>query len=215
MTVFIFANGDLPNIHDQPVELADASLIIAADGGAQHLLALGARPDIVVGDMDSLEVGQRAVLEESGATFMEHPASKDETDLELALLFAVSRYDDPIRVYAGIGGRLDQTIANILLLMHPQLRHRDIRFLTEYQQIWLVHEETEIRGRPGDTVSLIPLGGDVTVSRTSGLRWPLCEEVLSIGPARGLSNLMDADKATVAVLSGYLLCVHTRQEWGR
>ncbi len=108
---------------------------------------------------------------------MAYEAAKDQTDLELALLYAARNYEEEILVFGGLGGRLDQMFANILLLMHPELRGRNISFKTRYQRIWLIAGEATIEGESGDTVSLIPLGGDVRVAATEGLHaagcWPL------------------------------------------
>lgn len=215
MAVLIFANGDLESSDWARSHLANARAVIAADGGAGHILAAGFHPDVLVGDMDSLDGEQLDKLESLGTELIRHPEAKDATDLELALLFALARYGEPIRVLAGLGGRLDQLLANLLLLLHPALRGRDVRFLTPYQELWLVQERTEVRGEPGDTVSLIPLGGDVHVEETTGLAWPLHDEILTVGPARGISNEMTAGRATIVVASGHLLCVHTSHQWRR
>lgn len=215
MTVFVLANGDLESLEWARTQLSGSGAIIAADGGAAHALAAGLWPDTVIGDMDSLSSADRSRLDAHGAEVILHPEAKDETDLELALLHAAATYDEPIRVLAGLGGRLDQWLANILLLLHPALRGRDVRFLAPYQQLWLAGSSTEVHGTPGDTVSLIPLGGDVHVLETTGLAWSLRDEVLRVGPARGISNEMTGPRATVTVASGDLLCVHTKQEWGR
>lgn len=215
MPVLIFANGDMERTAWVTAHLQGATAIVAADGGARHLAALNVRPEIVIGDLDSFPVERRAEYEAAGTQFIEYPRAKDETDLELALLYVVVHYQEEIVILGGIGGRLDQTLANVLLLMHPQLRDRNIRFLTEHQQIWLVQGQTRIEGKAGDTVSLIPLGGDVHVLSTSGLQWRLYDETLSFGPARGLSNVMVEDVAEVQIASGHLLCVHTAQIWQR
>ena len=221
--ILIFANGDLERGSGwlQPY-LDGALLTIAADGGARHMLDLGVRAGVVIGDLDSLPAGVAAKWEAAGTRFLRHPAAKDETDLELALLYAREQYDVPVRVIAGLGGRLDQIFANVLLLMHPMLRNRDIRFVTAHQELWIAGAtrargpvEVEIVGEAGDTVSLIPLGGDARIVATSGLHWPLRDETLSFGPARGLSNVLLDDRARVRIGEGYLLLVHTEQGWQR
>ncbi len=215
MAVFVFANGDIEDDEWMKPLLRDATAVLAANGGTNHLFRLERRPDVVVGDMDSLREEVRGWLAETDVSLITHPIAKDETDLELALLYAVAHYDAPIWVVGGFGGRLDQTLANILLLAHPQLLGRPIQFVTEHERAWLVAGKTRIDGEIGDTVSLIPLGGAVQVAQTSGLRWPLQNEVLAFGPARGVSNVLTAVTATVTLHSGTLLCIHTRQAWRR
>jgi len=215
MTVLLFANGDLEEIEWIRPYLTVATAVIAADGGTKHLWRLGHLPDVVVGDMDSLPQQVRQWLAAASVPLSVAPVIKDETDLELALLHAATHYKEDILIFAAFGGRLDQTLANILLLAHPALAAYRIELLTPYERAWLVTAETEIRGQIGDTVSLIPLGGEVLVRQTTGLQWPLIDEILAFGPARGVSNTMTSPVATVSIESGTLLCLHVRQEWQR
>ncbi|MFO7531157.1 MAG: hypothetical protein R6W93_01760, partial [Candidatus Limnocylindrales bacterium] len=64
----------------------DRALLIAADGGAAHVLAAGLVPDVVVGDFDSLADADRARLEELGVELRVAPRDKDQSDMELCLL---------------------------------------------------------------------------------------------------------------------------------
>jgi thiamine pyrophosphokinase len=67
-------------------------------------------------------------------------------------------------------------------------------------------------GRAGDHVSLLPLDPRVEGVRTVGLRFPLLDEDLLLGPARGLSNELIADRARVTTGRGRLVVVHTDRE---
>lgn len=215
VTVLIFANGDIPEVEWIRPYLSAASFVIAADGGSRHLLLLDHPPDVLIGDLDSLPAEAQAWRETNGRKLVIYPHDKNETDLELALLYAVHHFADDIQIFGALGGRLDQTLANIMLLAHPALAERRAELVTENQQAWLVTEWTEVEGQIGDLISLIPIGGDVLVKETIGLRWPLSNEVLSVGLARGVSNEMIASLATIAIAYGTLLCIHTRREWTR
>lgn len=214
MTTLVFANGDVKGLSWIRPQLVEANAVIAADGGARHLWRLGHLPDVVIGDMDSLSREVRDWLERGQVSMLVHPHLKDETDLELALLHA-AQIDDDIVIIGGFGGRFDQTLANIMLLAHPALHSRHIELRTQYERAWLVRDYGEVHGEVGDTISLIPLGGDVLVEHTHGLQWPLHDELLAFGPARGVSNVLIAPLATIQIASGLLLCLHTRQAWGR
>ena len=222
--VLVFANGELAAGDWVWATLARAEVVIAADGGLRHLLALARRPDVLIGDLDSLPPGIVAeTAPEVAGAIVRYPREKDETDLELALLYAVDRYPEAeVIILGGTGGRLDHLLANVLILAHPRLRGRPIRFLDDRQSAWLVAADaapgaagapgaTTIAGAPGDIVSLLPLGGPAHVTATSGLRWPLRDEWLAFGPARGVSNEMTAETATVRLDQGALLCVHIQQ----
>jgi thiamine pyrophosphokinase len=147
-------------------------------------------------------------LAESEAEMIRYDSLKDETDLELALLYA-QKLREEILLFGMLGGRLDHMLANVLLLAYPALAESSIMLVEEYERAWLVADHMEFKGQVGDMVSLIPLGGDVLVKKTSGLRWPLIDSVLSFGLARGVSNVMTAVTASVTVDSGKLLCIHS------
>lgn len=212
MRALVFANGDLndgPAVQAALIAAEDA-LIVAADGGARLALACGLTPALVIGDLDSLSVDETAMLRDRGAAIERVPAEKDETDLELALLEAARRGARPIILIGAAGGRLDHMLANIYLLAMPELRGRDVRAVSERQTLWLIGPgEHALDGEPGDTISLIPLGGDARGVRTEGLRYPLRDEALRFGPARGVSNVIAAAGARVALVAGKLVVVHT------
>jgi thiamine pyrophosphokinase len=203
----IFANGPVSDLPVAGAALRPGDLLIAADGGLRHYQALGLRPHVVVGDLDSLAPGEHAALAAAGIQVERHPARKDETDLELALRFALARGASDILVFGALGGRWDQTLANLLLLAHPGFRRVRLRLLDGLQQIYLVQSEALIEGQPGDTVSLIALGGDATGVTTTGLDYPLHHGTLPFGSTLGISNMLVGSRATVTIAQGLLACV--------
>jgi thiamine pyrophosphokinase len=188
----------------------EGDLIVGADGGAAQALAHGLSPDVVIGDMDSLPAAARARLEEGGARFVVHPRAKDETDLELALTYTVAQGAREIIILGALGGRLDHTVANVLLLALPQLEGVGVRIVEGDEETLLLRggETTALNGQVGDLVSLLPLGGDVRGVTTSGLAWALQGDTLRFGRSRGVSNEMIAPVARVKVEDGCLLVVH-------
>lgn len=210
MRAVIFANGLLPDPAAARRLLRPGDLVIAADGGAAHARDAGVIPQVVIGDLDSLSPDLQAELEAAGTHLLHHSPAKDETDLELALLHAVEQGAREIVVLAALGGRLDHTLANLLLLALPALAHTEVQIVDRNQTAFLVREQATIRGQPGDVVSLIPLGGDARGVTAEGLQWTLHDEVLHFGPARGVSNLLLGREAWVHVREGLLLCVVTR-----
>jgi len=194
----------------QPDDDSTHVRLICADGGARIALALGLTPEVVVGDLDSLDETAQVWLKAMGCRFVVYPAAKDWTDLELALRLAAQEGAAEIIILGALGGRLDQELANILLLLLPELRHVPTRIVDERQEAFVMRDEAEIVGQPGDVVSLIPLGGDVEGIVTEGLLYPLRDEPLLSGPARGVSNVLTGPVARVTLRSGALLIVHAR-----
>ncbi len=211
-TTIILANGQLsePDVIRRHLADLDTGPVIAADGGSVHAEALGLALDAVIGDMDSIPGSLREKLEAQGTTFNQSPSHKDETDLELALLYAIDQGAQSIVILGALGGRLDMSIANIMLLTHPRLITVHIELWVGNQTVWLIRPPgQELTGEPGDTLSLIPLGGDAQGVSTHRLAYPLVDETLVFGPARGVSNVFEGHTARVDLRKGLLLAVHT------
>ena len=213
MRAIIIANGPAPK---RPVlfRLQEGDWIISADGGAATALRWGWMPHTVIGDLDSLPQEVRPRLEAAGCQFVTFPERKDWTDLELALRHAVEGGATEIVILGARGGRLDQTLANLLLLSRPEWAEVDIRVLDGQQEAFVIRHQGTISGQVGDTVSLIALTPQVTGITTSGLEWPLRDGTLTFGSTLGISNVLTEPVAQVRVRDGVLLVVHRRQEAG-
>ena len=212
MHVLLFANGELN--HGTMVQRCLArtaqARVICADGGALHAGALGLRPHTIIGDLDSLTTQQVQGFAAAGAVIERHPPDKDETDLELALLHCAEIGAESVAILGGLGGRFDQTLANILLLTHPAFSALDLTVVDGEQTICLLRPGTHaIHGELGDTISLIPLSASAAGITTEYLKYTLEGDTLQLGPARGISNVMLRPRATVRFSHGLLLLVHT------
>jgi thiamine pyrophosphokinase len=207
--IVIFANGDLPNPKRLLPTLAAAKWIIAADGGLHHLEKLGIPPHLLIGDLDSVTTEQVAWAQTHGCQIDRYPPAKNETDLELALLAAVKHGAGQILVAAALGGRLDQTLGNLSLLRLPELREVDVRFDDGHEEVLLIREQVTLHGTSGETVSLLPLWGEVNGVTTRALLYPLHAETLYPERTRGISNVMTSNEAGVSITHGELLCIHT------
>ena len=209
--IIIFANGELPDIEKAHVLLRTEDYIICADGGTHHALALGLRPDLIVGDMDSIDKDEFKKLQQADIEIDLHPRDKDETDMELALHRALEEKPDSILVIGALGGRLDQTFGNLSLLSDPSLAALDVRVDDGVEEILFCRKQVEVRGRSGDIVSLIPWNDLVKGVVTEGLKWVLHSEILYPERTRGISNEMTGDIASIIISSGLLLVIHRRQ----
>lgn len=218
----VLADGD---VAERPV--LDASwpgwsdgvtIVVAADGGARHAAGLDLRIDRWIGDGDSIDQGDLDRLRAAGVPIDLVPTDKNESDTELAIDAAVAAGADEVIVLGAFGGsRLDHSIANLTLLAHPALGSRPAVLLDGAARVQLVRAPgpdgypvaTALSGRIGDLVSLIPFGGDAEAIRTEGLHYPLTDETLLLGSARGLSNIRTAANASFALGRGSVLVIET------
>ena len=208
--VVIFANGQLPDLEAARALLQDDDYIVAADGGANHLMKIGILPEIVIGDLDSVDEDTLFELTNAEVGIEQYPEDKDETDIELALSYAADLKPSAILIVGALGGRLDQTLANLSLLTNPTLSGIDIRLDDGVEEAFFCRKQAEVRGRSGEIVSLIPWNGPVGGVTTEGLQWPLYSEMLYPDKSRGVSNAMLKGEASIRIQSGLLLVVHRR-----
>jgi thiamine pyrophosphokinase len=202
----IFANGDLRHLDHARALARPTNLLIAADGGLRHLTALGWRPHALIGDLDSAE-GDWAALAAQGVHIERHSPHKDETDLELAVRWAIAHGAEEAIILGALGGRWDQTMANVLLLANPAWSAFPVRIVDGPQTLTLARDHLILPGAVGDTVSLIPLGGSARGVTTHGLLYPLAHGDLPFGATLGVSNVITALPASITVHDGIVLCV--------
>lgn len=209
MPTIIVANGELGDPELALEWLDRAELVIAADGGLRHCARLGRRPQLLIGDLDSVDSDELDRLESAGTEVRRHPRRKDATDLELALLEARDRGAQDIVVLGAIGSRWDQSLASLLLAAKPEWSDLRMRFVTGPQQAEVLRpgRRLELQGGPNDLVSLIPLVGDARGITTVGLAYPLENGALQFGATRGVSNYIEQTPASVELQQGLLLCV--------
>jgi thiamine pyrophosphokinase len=208
--IVIFANGILTEPDRLRRRLRPTDQIFCADGGTVHALALGLKPQAIIGDLDSLPPAILAEMEAAGITIYRHPARKDQTDLELAFQLALAEQPDEILLVTALGGRLDQTLANIFLLTRPDYASIQLALIdgSQWATVLHSHQAITITGRPGDTLSLVPLSSTVRQVTLTGVEWPLENATLSLGSTYSISNALAAHQAAIKIGEGMVLVVH-------
>jgi thiamine pyrophosphokinase len=182
-----------------------APYVVAADRGAATALDFGYQPDVVIGDFDSLDAETRAELDRRGVPIEIHPRDKDATDGQLAIVRALQAGATHLWLVGFVGGpRLDQTLANLLLLTTVNL---PTTLLDAHNEATLARPDAPVEWRPepSEIVSLIPVGSNADGVTTEGLRWSLHAETLVAGDTRAVSNEPVSDAARVSLHAGALL----------
>lgn len=208
-SVFIISGGalaDRPALHKK-LKTLPRRLIICCDGGARHLSRSGIRPDVIIGDMDSLADSRLERYRAQGVQIIKYPTDKDFSDTELALDYAMNLRPDVIFIWGAWGGRLDHTLANVFLLSKAQ-EHKIKTYLTDkYCDVFLLDGEAAFTNEQGKTVSLLALTPKVTGVTLTGFLYLLRNGTLRLGESRGLSNIITAPRATISKQSGQLLVI--------
>lgn len=210
MRAVIFSNGEIPSLEKAaPLVKAD-DFIVSADGGMHFINALDLRPHLLIGDMDSISPLLLQAMQTDSTEVMKFPMDKDETDLELAIDLVKKRGFDECLIIGALGGRMDQTLANIYLMASFRTENFNIYLDDGCERLDVILSQLEIKGSPNNTISLIPLFNRVEGITTKGLRYPLLDEPLSPEKTRGISNVLVEHEAKINIRSGKLLCIQKR-----
>lgn len=186
----------------QPVAAGD--IIIAADGGLVHVQALGLRPDVVLGDFDSL-----GYTPEGANVF---PVEKDDTDAMLAVRRGLELGCREFLLYGSLDGkRLDHTVANFQTLQFLADRGaRGYLIGLDYIATVICRETVEFSSHAQGILSLFCLGPDAAGITLKGLQYPLENGTLRCGFPLGVSNHFTGQEASIAVSEGSLLALWDR-----
>lgn len=191
---------------------AEDDYVIAVDGGLGYCGILNVEPDLIIGDFDSLSEGEAQALEilrsEIPEKIITLPGEKDETDMLAALKHGLSLGYRDFRIYAGTGGRLEHTLANIQCLLY--LKNRDAAgYLVDGTGMILVlqneaiHLNRNLRG----ILSLFCLGREAEKVNIENMKYPLKDYHMSNDFPIGISNEFIGKEAVISVENGELLCV--------
>ena len=193
---YLVGAGDLGAVP----EVRDDDLVIAADGGYDHLTSHGIRCDLIIGDLDSISKDDNEI------EIIRHPVEKDETDMFLAYCEGASRGYTHFEILGGTGGREDHTYANYQLLLYIREHGHTARLISEKMVMTVIKNESlELHGKRGSTLSIFAIGGDAKGVTVSGAKYSADRINLTECFPLGVSNSFLWDNATVSVEYGSLL----------
>ena len=185
----VFAGGDSGSFsYLRTVEFAGAFLV-AVDRGLAVMSELGLTPDLFVGDGDSVVPELLAGLNRQRTRVVILPARKDVSDLEATFdLMATMQPHASVLVLAGLGGRLDHCLFNLLLAARHLADFEDITFEDDRCLVRPLRGSNALQLMSGTTVSFVPATPEVELSLT-GFAYPLSRAVVQQGSTRTLSNV--------------------------
>lgn len=199
MRAIILGGGKIDNIDFYRSFISDDDYIICADSGYDSALKLGITPNILIGDMDSLQ------SKVTDTKTVQYPTRKDMTDGQLAVEYAVGNDFEEIIMIGFIGSRMDHTLTNISFLDKINSENKYGVIIDEHNEMYLTTDTIELSGKKGDIVSVIPVSELVRGVTTYNLEYPLDNENLYYNDSRGVSNVMCGDMCRITVKSGKAL----------
>ena len=203
MKCFIVGNGEISDYKwlSSKVKNYCPDLIIAADGGFNHLQKAMITPDVLLGDFDSIE----KLPQSNSFEILTFPKEKDFTDIELAVECAIEKGCDSICLAGATGSRLDHSIANIFLLRKLCTSGIESEIIDEHHKIFIIKEHKTLYGYEGSLLSLLPLDPIVKGVTLKGFKYPLENASIRMGDTIGTSNIVVSKNCQIIVNDGLLL----------
>ena len=208
MKYLIVSGGYPPSEKMLKSYMEQADVLIGVDGAADFFEDIGITADILLGDFDTADVKNVDAQKNSGAKIVRLEPKKNETDTEAAVKLAINGGADDIVLLGAVGSRMDHTMSNIALLKLAFDSGVSIKIHNKNNEIFVCKNSFEIENRKGETVSILPLVGDIHVT-ARGLVYPLEDLLLAVGSSRGVSNIVKDSLADLKIRDGYALVMFT------
>lgn len=213
MIISIVAGGPeeyLPNLYEYENK---NNIWVGVDRGVFYLLKREINPTIAFGDFDSVTDTEMIKIEKKVPGIKKFNAEKDETDLELAIIWALEQKPQEIKIFGATGGRLDHFFGNIQLLLKPVLANNHLPiFLIDRKNIIYVKgfgSNTITKNEEFKYISFLPVTANISGLTLKGFKYPLNNCHISLGSTLCISNELIDDVGTFSFSEGILIVVRS------
>jgi len=201
----VVINGDIQDYSFYKPILQSVDHVVVVDGGSRYIEPLGLKPDVLLGDFDSIEGFSAFIDAYPDLEIIQFPARKNFTDSELAVEYVISKMPEKVTLIGCLGSRMDHTFSTVLLLKKFLDAGIDALMVNEKNEIRLTDQSIELKGKPGDLLSIVPVTYEVTGINLYGLEYPLNDATLTLGSSTGISNIFASESVKIELSRGVLL----------
>jgi thiamine pyrophosphokinase len=204
----IVAGGDVDISHlDKCIKENLYDEIIAVDGGLTSVDLIGYKPDIIIGDFDTVD--KKLLDKYASAVILKLNPVKDNTDTEEAVDYAISHNATSVDIIGALGGRLDHTIGNIFLLKKAYELNVSARVLSPQNEAFIIYNYAKVYSKGYKYVSLIQFDGSAKGVTLKGFKYNVEDFDFDTSKTYrlGISNEIENEYAEVFIKEGYMLCI--------
>ena len=177
-SIVLFGNGDVPIHRVTKHVLNNATSFICLDGGADKLNSLGFEPNIIIGDLDSIQGSYNCEIIKA--------EDQSKSDLEKGLMWCLKNNIKTLSLIGFSGGQDDHNLLALFIMLKYAKKIKMILY-SNFSKVVCVRDQTSFRSKPDQTISIIS-PDESTIITTSNLKYPLHEEKLP-QVSQGLSNV--------------------------
>ncbi|CAG9611135.1 Thiamine pyrophosphokinase [Bacillus rhizoplanae] len=211
MIIHILAGGPVECCADFSKYESEEVVWAAVDRGVYHLMQLGIIPQVAFGDYDSVTEEELVWMQKQKRDLHIVPKEKDQTDLEIAINWALEQESEQIRIFGATGGRLDHSLANIQMLLKGLQANVNMS-IVDYKNEISVKESGTYTVEENSLfpyISFVPVTEIVTGITLRGFKYPLTDKTIKWGSTLCISNELVAEKGTFSFTSGILMVIRS------
>jgi|LGOV01.1.fsa_nt_gb thiamine pyrophosphokinase len=204
MNILVLGSGNVDDYNQIEEKLLKSyDYIISVDGGAKHLEPLDLKPDLLIGDFDSIDYELLNQYKDI-ADVESYNSEKDETDSELAFMKVEELKPEIVHVVGFLGGRTDHTLNNVMLLI--RYKNINIQLIDEKNIVFYCNKSCKIQKREGYYLSLLVLS-DIKGLNLSGVKYPLIDKNIKFPSSLTISNQIIENEASIEYSEGKLIAI--------
>ena len=202
----IFLNGKYKYSQEFMDKLVSKNAVcFCADGGANFAFKYGKIPEVIVGDLDSIEKKVLEYYKSKNILIKKFPKDKDFTDFELILkeinkISENKNFVEKIFVVGGLGKRIDMTLSNLFIME----KYKNLVFLQENEEIFYAEKSFVLKNKKDCEFSIIPISEKVEKLTLKGFKFET-EIGVKRESSRLVSNVICRDEASVEFESGKMI----------
>ncbi|WP_032121782.1 thiamine diphosphokinase [Clostridium amazonitimonense] len=210
MKTVIVSGGKAPSFDLISKETKDCDFIIGADKGAEVLYKYGIKPNILLGDFDSIDKDVLMYFKNNLEFIDVYPVEKDFTDTELALLKAIEKQSEKIVFLGCTGSRLDHVLANIGLLRRCLKEGIEAYIKDDNNCIFLTDKSCKLEGEKGEIISFQAFGEVVKGFNIYNAKYELRNYNLSLGDPVTVSNEFLHNDISISFERGIVIVIYSK-----
>lgn len=201
-STILFLNGDVPSQKIIHKFYNKGDYVICADGGANHAAKLHIKPNIIIGDLDSITKTNYNSFKKQSVEIRKIK-EQETTDFEKALMYIIECNLNNVIVFGAVSSRPDHTLNNFSV-MKRYYKSLDIKIIDKDFEIFYLNNEINRKYKKGKVVSFLAMPVAKGVY-SKGLKYKLNNDILEFGVREGTLNVSSSDNISIRIEKGDLL----------
>lgn len=183
---------------------------VAVDSGANIFYKNNILPNLLVGDLDSIDEKSLNYLKSNKIKIDKYPCEKDLTDLEIGLNSLINNGCDEIYALGTIGSRIDHSLANIMILKKMYDLNYKCYMINDKNRVQYIESKKEIIiKKEYENISIVPLSENGINVSLEGFYYKITDYEMELGSTTGISNYLLNDKGSIKLNRGRALIIES------